>query len=233
MTPFFQPLRTLARHNDPLLAAGIIAALMAAPGIEVVTATDNALFPDADVVICDYESGTAWAHHQKLRPSARQVPGVVVITCRDSEADVRTALQSGVGGYLLSNCGFNELVAAVLAVGRGSPYLCEVAATRVAKSLSRTPLTLRESEIMQLIGSGMSNKLIALQLNIALGTVKAHARAILDKLGAQSRTQATVIAAGRGLLGHQSPLLLAAAPTFQRPTAVTLRRAHALDRIAV
>jgi DNA-binding NarL/FixJ family response regulator len=225
MTTLFQPLRALARHNEPLLAVGINATLMAAPGIEVVTATDIFSFPDADVVICDYDSGMAWAHHHRLRASAaRHVPGVVVISWHDSESDVCAALQSGIGGYLLGNCGSNELVDAVRAVGRGSPYLCEAAAALVAKSLTRTPLTMRESEILRLLASGMSNKLIASELNIALGTVKAHAKAILDKLGARSRTQATVIAAGRGLLGPHSPLRPAAVP---RP-----RQAHGQDRIA-
>jgi DNA-binding NarL/FixJ family response regulator len=233
MTTHFQPLRALARHNDPLLAAGINTALSAAPGIEVVAASKNSSFPDSEVVICDYESGMAWAHHQRLRQSAaRHGLGVVVVTWRDSEADVRTALQSGIGGYLLGNCSLNELVEAVRAVGRGSPYLCEVAAALVAKSLTRTPLTMRESEILRLIGSGMSNKLIALELNIALGTVKAHARAILDKLGARTRTQATVIAAQRGLLGHHSPLRLAAVPLYQQTLATPLRRANEQDRIA-
>jgi DNA-binding NarL/FixJ family response regulator len=213
MTTLFQPLRVLARHGDPLMAAGIQAALMEAPGVEVVTTYDSSAFPDVEVVICDYDSGMAWARHGRLRsPAVRQGPGIIVITSRDSEADVRTALQAGIGGYLLSNCGANELVQAVRAVGRGSPYLCEVAAALVAKSLTRTPLTMRESEILRLIASGMSNKLIASHLNIALGTVKAHARTILDKLGARSRTQATVIAAQRGLLGPDSPLRSAAIP---------------------
>lgn len=224
MTTLFRPLRVLARHKDPLLAAGINSGLMAKPGMEVVTSSDRSAFPDADVVICDYDSGMAWAHHRMLRsPTARQVPGVVVITWRESEADVRTALQAGVGGYLLGNCGLDELAQAVRTVARGSPYLCEVAAALVAKSLTRTPLTARESEILRLIASGMSNKLIASQLSIALGTVKAHARTILDKLGARSRTQATVIAAHRGLLGHDSPL---------RSTEVSSVRAHRQDPTA-
>jgi DNA-binding NarL/FixJ family response regulator len=234
MTTLFQPLRTLARHNDPLLAAGINAALMSAPGIEVVTAVDNSSFPDADVVIGDYESGMAWAQHHRFRSSAaRRSPGLVVVTSRDSEADVRTALQAGIGGYLLGSCGLDELVDAVRAVGRGSPYLCEVAASLVAKSLTRTPLTMRESEILRLIASGMSNKLVASELNIALGTVKAHARAILDKLGGRSRTQAVVIAAQRGLLGPHSPLRPAAVPHPQ-PISVTLplRQAREQDRAA-
>jgi DNA-binding NarL/FixJ family response regulator len=233
MTTLFQPLRALVRHNNPLLAAGIDAALIAAPGIEVVTASDKASFPDAHVVICDYDSGMAWAHHQRFRSSpARHAPGVVVITWRDNEADVRAALQSGIGGYLLGSCGVSKLVDAVRAVGRGSPYLCEVAATLVAKSLTRTPLTVRESEILQLIASGMSNKSIASELSIALGTVKAHARAILDKLSARSRTQATVIAAQRGLLGSRSSLRPAAPPLTPQALTTPPRQAQAGDRIA-
>ena len=231
MTTLVQPLRALACHGNPLLAAGIHSALMAAPGIDVVTASHSASFPDAEVVICDYEGGIAWAHHQKLCSSAPRHghgPGVLVITWRDSEADVSTALQSGIDGYLLGNCSLNELVEAVRAVGRGSPYLCGVAAALVAKSVTRTPLTVRESEILRLIASGLPNKLIASELNIALGTVKAHAKAILDKLGARSRTQATVIAAQRGLLGPDSPLRSAAMALRPQTSLASPRRRHEL-----
>jgi DNA-binding NarL/FixJ family response regulator len=212
MTTLNQPLRALARHKEPLLATGINAALMAAPGIEVVMTSAGTSLPEADVVICDYDSGMAWAQHRRCHSAAaRRAAGVVVITERDREGDVRAALHCGIGGYLLGGCEPGELVDAVRAVGRGSPYLCAVAATLVATSLTRTPLTLRESEILKLIASGMSNKLIAFNLGIALGTVKAHAKSILDKLGASSRTQATVIAAQRGLLGADSPLRTLAA----------------------
>jgi DNA-binding NarL/FixJ family response regulator len=233
MTRLLQPLRALVRHNDPLLAAGISATLLNALEIEVVGAPDSSSFPGADVVICDYESGMTWAHHQWSQASVvRRVPGVVVITGRASETDVRAALQSGIGGYLLADCALNELVEAVRAVGRGSPYLCDVATALVANSLTRTPLTMRENEILQLIASGMPNKLIAAELNIALGTVKAHARAILDKLSARSRTQATVIAAQRGLLGPSSPLRPAAMPPARQSSVTAVRRPAEQERLA-
>jgi DNA-binding NarL/FixJ family response regulator len=212
MNTAFQPLRAMTRHNDPLLAAGILAALEAAPGIEIATSCGNAPFPDVDVLICDYESGMELMRNHRSRGSAApRKPGVVVVTWRDCEADVRTAMQSGIGGYLMGNCSLNQLVEAVRCVDRGLPYLCQMAAARVAKSLTRTPLTMRESEILQLMARGLPNKLIASQLCIALGTVKAHAKAIMDKLDAGSRTEATVIAAQRGLLAHKSPLLPASA----------------------
>ena len=211
MSTPFRPLRAMTRHDDPLLAAGIRAALQAEPGIEIVVPCNDAPVADVDVLICDYDSGMESLRQQHLRASVTpRAPGVVVITWCDSEADVRAALQAGIGGYLLGNCSLNQLVEAVRCVDRGMPYLCELAAARVAKSLTRTPLTLRESEILQLMASGLPNKRIALQLCIALGTVKAHAKAIMDKLGANSRTEATVIAAQRGLLANKSPLMPAA-----------------------
>lgn len=213
----FHPIRALTRHHDPLIAAGINAVLETAPGIEVVKAQGDTPHPDLEVLIGDYESGMAWVRQQRYPASAaRGAAGVVVVTWRDGEIDVRTALQAGIGGYLLGNCGLNELVEAVRCVHRGAPYLCEVAATRVAKSLTRAPLTMRENEILQLMASGMPNKLIASQLCIALGTVKAHAKAILDKLSARSRTQAIVIAAERGLLSPDSPLRPASVHPLRR-----------------
>ncbi len=217
MTTAFHPIRTLTRHHDPLIAAGINAVLETAPGIEVVDAHGDTPNTDLEVLIGDYESGMAWVRHQRYpTPAARRAPAVVVVTWRDGEVDVRSALQAGIGGYLLGNCGLNELVEAIRCVHRGSPYLCEVAATRVAKSLTRTSLTMRENEILQLMASGMPNKLIASQLCIALGTVKAHAKAILDKLSARSRTQAIVIAAERGLLAPDSPLRPASVHPLRR-----------------
>jgi DNA-binding NarL/FixJ family response regulator len=114
MTTLVRPVRALVRHSDPLLAAGINAALVAALGIEVVTVSNNPSLPAPDVVICDYEGGVELAQGQKFRhAAARHAPGVIVITWRDSEADVRTALQSGVAGYLFGNCQLNELVDAL------------------------------------------------------------------------------------------------------------------------
>lgn len=212
MTTLFRPIRAVARHNDPLMAAGIDAALAAAPGIEVVAPSDTPALPAADVVICDYETGVTMGRQRRMRDSPAPPPGLVVVTWRDGEGDVRDALQAGIGGYLLGNCRLDELVGAVRAVGRGSPYLCELAAARVTKILTRTPLTTRETQILRLIARGMPNKSIASELRISLGTVKSHTKAILDKLGARNRTEATVLAAQWGLLGSQLTVPAARAP---------------------
>lgn len=118
----FRPIRVLARRHEPLVAAGVHAALASAPGIERVTARDDAPLLEVEVLTCDYESGMAWVQHQRLRAvPARRVPGVIVVKWRDSEEDVRAAVKAGIGGYLLGDCDLGELVDAVRFVDRGSP----------------------------------------------------------------------------------------------------------------
>jgi DNA-binding NarL/FixJ family response regulator len=62
------------------------------------------------------------------------------------------------------------------------------------------PLTPRELEVLQLMAEGLTNRSIAFQLGISEYTVKFHVNAILTKLEAQSRTEASVKAARLGLL---------------------------------
>lgn len=220
MATLFNTLRVLLSHGDPLLAAGINAALMGAPGVEVVVTNDASTIPAVEVVVCDYDSGMAWARHrQSATTEIRLVPRVVIVTWRASESDVRTALQGGVGGYLLENCGLTELVDAVRTVGRGSPHLCNAAATLLARSLVQTPLTLRENDVLRLMADGLSNKSIASELDIALGTVKAHVKSILDKLDAKCRTEATMTAAQRGLVQPRSSLRPTCSPPQRPPCA--------------
>jgi DNA-binding NarL/FixJ family response regulator len=70
----------------------------------------------------------------------------------------------------------------------------------MADSLTREALTAREAEVLDLLACGQCNKSIARQLDIAVGTVKAHVKAIMAKLDASSRTQAVSVAAQRGLV---------------------------------
>jgi two-component system, NarL family, response regulator YdfI len=61
-------------------------------------------------------------------------------------------------------------------------------------------VTARETDVLQLLRVGIGNKDIARQVEVSEGTVKAHVREILSKLGAISRTEAVNLALQRGLL---------------------------------
>ena len=194
-----RPLIVHIDHAEPLIAAGALHALHAQPGIDV-RPTDTGT---ADVVIADYRSGLRLAAEARTRlpRPGRQAPArLMVVTVHDREHEVRQALESGVHGYLLTSCHTEELVRCVRALGDGARYLCMTVAQRMADSLTRESLTSREVDVLRLLARGQCNKAIATDLDIAVGTVKAHVKAIMGKLDARSRTHAVTVAAGRGLV---------------------------------
>ena len=201
--------RILVVHEDPLLCAGLVAALQQQLQFDVFPRSGDA--PGAaptsmDVVIADYREGLRLAD-----PTARASQGlaharILVLTGNDREADVRRAVEAGVHGYVLAGGPLRELIDAVTAVSSGGRYLSPAVAQRIAESLTRSALTSREMDVLQLVMLGESNKAIARHLNIEVGTVKSHMTAIMTKLGAASRTQAAGIAASRGLVDEREPL---------------------------
>lgn len=191
-------------HADPLLALGLGAVLGALPGLDVRRATGADGEPDVAVHVLLTDYAGALRHLAGLRchavPRALAGARVLVAGASDREHDVRRALEAGVHGYLPLGCGVDELAAAVQALGRGGRYLSMTVAQRMAESLTHEALTARETEVLTLIVRGRCNKTIARELAIAVGTVKAHVKAIMAKLDATSRTHAASIAARRGLV---------------------------------
>lgn len=191
----------LVMHAEPLVAVGLAAALRQCPGFVVhVHGIDADCAEPIDVVIADYQDGVRLATQRGMRAPALKAANVLVMTTHDREHEVRLALEAGVHGYLLLGCPIQELIAGVRALGAGSRYLCLAVAQRMAESLTREALTPREAEVLRLLVRGQCNKSIAKQLEIAVGTVKAHVKAIMGKLDASSRTQAASVAAQRGLI---------------------------------
>lgn len=196
-------LNVLVIHAEPLLAVGLVAALRTQADIDVVA--DSAARSPAtafDVVVTDHACALRLAAQARCHALDRTLAGarMLVVTMSDREHDVRLALESGVHGYLLIGGPIEELLAGVRSVGRGGRYLSMAVAQRMAESLSREALTTREAEVLRLVARGQCNKAIARELEIALGTVKAHVKAIMAKLDASCRTQAASIAARRGLV---------------------------------
>jgi len=200
------PIITALIHRDPLLCMGVLATLRADPRFEIRVAAEippleaihaEAALTAADVVVTDYETGMALAAHAR---DARRALPVMVVTQRDSEAEVRAALAQGVLGYVLAGCRLEEIVDGVLSVCRGQRYLGQSAARRIVEGLVHEPLTPRETEVLRFVVAGWSNKMVANHLGLAVGTVKCHVKAILGKLDAKSRTQAATLAQRRGLV---------------------------------
>ena len=200
----------LVMHHDPLLRAGLVAALREHAAFEVFVDDDHTLGshePRIDVVIADYEHAMRLMHPEvRAAQPSLGAARILTLTSNDREADIRRAVEAGVHGYLLLGGPLSELIDGVMTVARGVRYLGRSVAQRMADSLSRTSLTSREIDVLRLVATGESNKAIARQLQIELGTVKSHMTAIMTKLNATSRTQAAGIAASRGLVEHRMPV---------------------------
>ena len=192
-----QRVRVLVEHADPLVYAGLLTTLRREPEFDVRCASDAADGP-AEVIVTDYAAGLRRA------VESRRGPRVLIVTPNDREHEIRIALESGVHGYLLLGRPVEELAEAVRTLGRGLRYLALEVSQRMADSLTREQLTGRETQVLRLLARGLCNKSIAQQLDIGLGTVKAHVRGILAKLEASSRTEVVSIAVQRGLIEERS-----------------------------
>ena len=114
------------------------------------------------------------------------------------------AVQAGAKGYLLKGAPRDELFHAIRVVSQGGSLLQPIIASKLLKQISRPAetsqgliesLTERETEVLNLLAKGMTNKEIADTLVITERTVKFHVSAILTKLGASNRTEAVTLAA--------------------------------------
>lgn len=202
--PSITKFRILIAHSYPLVAAGLAATLRGLPDIEVFTSeeleVDGDLLDGLHLVVSDFNAGVSFAtraSQHRPRPHSYQV---MVVTDRDREVDVKMAMSHGVRGYQLLSCGIDEFLDSVRLVAAGSREFCASAALQVLESITLERLTPRESDVLVLIGRGQSNKIIARELGIAVGTVKTHVKAILEKLCASCRTGAVAIAERRGLI---------------------------------
>ncbi|TWI69072.1 DNA-binding NarL/FixJ family response regulator [Pseudoduganella lurida] len=188
-------------HADPVMTAGLHALLAEHGGFTLTTQSRQPHAQgQAHVLVTDHDTGIALAR-QLAGERFRATPRVLIVTQLDKEWQVRTAMDSGVHGYLLQNCAADELARAVHQLGMGMRYLSEAVTRCVADSLSREMLTGRETDVLQLLARGCCNKSIARELGIGVGTVKTHVKGLMSKLDATARTHAVVVAAQRGLIG--------------------------------
>ena len=124
----------------------------------------------------------------------------IVLTSVAGDEEIYRALEAGARGYLFKDMARKELVQAIRTVHKGQRYIPSQVGSRIAENLPRTDLTARETEVLQLIATGLRNKEIAFSLTISEATANAHVKHILEKLNASDRTQAVTTALRRGII---------------------------------
>ncbi|MET0795510.1 MAG: response regulator transcription factor [Polyangiaceae bacterium] len=134
-------------------------------------------------------------------PSLERTPTLALVRDEESALDLWRA---GALGVLLRSADGERLLVALRAVAAGlgvfEPALLRALLSARTASPDGLLLTPREAEVLALMAEGLSNKLIADRLKISDHTAKFHVNSILNKLGAETRTEAVVLAARRGLL---------------------------------
>ncbi|MEU4579675.1 response regulator transcription factor [Nonomuraea sp. NPDC023979] len=133
---------------------------------------------------------------------------VIILTTFDTDDHVFDALRAGASGFLTKEVDLAELRRAVEVVAVGEALLSPSVTRRVVERFAHRPrptatlheLTTRESEVVRLVATGLSNDEIAAALVISPLTVKTHITRAITKLGVRDRVQLVILAYEHGLV---------------------------------
>jgi DNA-binding NarL/FixJ family response regulator len=203
--------RVMIVDDHALVRAGLAELLSADNEIDVVATAANgeealeaAAREQPDVILMDLSMpGMGGAEATRKLLAADAAARVVVLTSLSARERILDALDAGAIGYLLKDADPDELIRGVQAAARGESPLSPKAAQQVlaARNAQRpaVQLSVREREVLELVGQGLPNKLIARRLEISEKTVKAHLTQVFAQLGVTDRTQAALWLERNGL----------------------------------
>ncbi len=109
-------------------------------------------------------------------------------------------MRAGANGYILKDTPREELIQAVRTVASGQRYVSRTTGAKLAGRIGAPELTGRELSVLNCVAAGEANKEIGDKLHITEGAVKSHVNSIMKKLGAQSRTDAAMVALRQGII---------------------------------
>jgi DNA-binding NarL/FixJ family response regulator len=203
--------------DHPLFHEGLASAFARlAPDLEIVGAESSAAGLEllqsrpidlalVDLVLPNSDGLSAIAAYAAEAP---HVPRVL-ISGREEPELVRKARDAGASGFIRKSLPLAALLDALRQILDGNAFFeLEAASERSPQRLAAdappaAELTLRQLEVLKLLGSGWSNKEISAELCIAERTVRAHLTELFRALGASSRTQAILAAQRLGLLAER------------------------------
>jgi DNA-binding NarL/FixJ family response regulator len=188
--------------EDPLIRSGL-ASLLQGQGIASASASSLTAAADALADVAVWDLGGA-SNEVPDRLEELQSSRHTVIALLPDPTHAASAYAAGARGLLLRDADGQSLAAALMATRAGlvvaDPIVAEALVPTREPMEPSLELTPREGEVLAHLSDGLSNKEIAGKMGISDHTVKFHVNAILQKLGASTRTEAVVRAARRGLI---------------------------------
>lgn len=186
--------------EDPLVRGGLVSLLGLDSEFAIsseASAWDGGSLGDAELVLWDVGARAIVQRSAALE----HTPTLALVHDEDAALEL---LRAGALGVVLRGADGERLLAGLRAVSAGlgvfDPALLRSLLSARAVPPEALFFTPREAEVLSLMAEGLSNKLIADRLKISDHTAKFHVNSILNKLGAETRTEAVVMAARRGLL---------------------------------
>lgn len=210
-----QPIRIVLLEDNRLWGTGAAAVLSGQQGIKAVSVGLNGegdflekvrmVRPHIAMFRLQVESQVTLRVVDLLKEEFPRV-AVIALGSPQSNADVMKHLEAGVSGFIANDAPLAAIVKTIRAVASGKKVLpTPVAGQRLTEIVEQVfksedvdeitdavRITRREQDIVDRIASGRSNREIALELNIAVHTVKSHVHRILEKLMLDSRLQLAV-----------------------------------------
>lgn len=215
-----EPLRILLADDHRLFRQGVESLLSSRPNFEVVgSASDGceaielARETMPHVILMDVEM-PGCNGLEATRQIKREFPHIkiIILTVVDDDETVFEAIKSGAQGYLLKDLEAYQLYDMLEGLSRGNAPLSGGIAAKILEEFNRPEpspaerssiseqLSDRETEVLELLVEGMTNKEIAEALVVTENTVKTHLANILAKLHLKNRIQAAVYAVTKGLV---------------------------------
>jgi DNA-binding NarL/FixJ family response regulator len=207
------PLRILIADDHPLLREGVAHSLEVESAWRVVAQAERGeqavafarqMLPDVALIDLSLPGIGGIAVITQIAATCPRTR-IIVLTASSDSDELLTALKAGAHGYVLKGVSALELRSAVRRVAGGETYVTPSLAGRLLTEFTRSrnaagsdALTGRETEVLDLMAQGLTNREIGTRLHLAEKTVKHHVTQILNKLQVRSRTEAALLAQRKG-----------------------------------
>jgi two-component system, NarL family, response regulator len=201
-------IRVFLVDDHAVLRMGLADMLSREPDIEVVgsassaaEALENLSGRDIDVLLTDLRmpesnGDVLIAEIRKCIPKI----AVGVLTTYHSDEDVFGSVKAGAMAYILKSATMDQIVEAIRCLKKGSTWFPAHISMQLTRRLSRTELSAREIQVLQLAAHGLRNREIGNQLCISENTVRNYIVSLMEKLGATYRTEAIAMGIRQGIV---------------------------------